>query len=67
MSRKIKLLNGEIHTFMVKGQMNPCGCGSNCFHAEDDGKHTLGVCNACGKDIYEYNEREEFIEWKSKD
>lgn len=50
--RKTKLKNGEIETFFVKGEMNPCGCGSNCFHKEDDGYKTYGVCNSCGKDIY---------------
>lgn len=66
LNRKIKLLNGNTHSFFIKGERNPCGCGSNCFHKEDDNKHTYGVCNACGKDVYVYNEREEFKEYKTK-
>jgi hypothetical protein len=66
MERKIKLSKGEIESFFIKGQRNPCNCGSNCFHKENDELITLGVCNACGEDIYEYEEREEFDEWKYK-
>lgn len=66
MKRKIKLSDGEIQSFMVKGKKNPCGCGSNCFHKEDDGVNILGVCNACNEDIYQYDEREEFKEWRYK-
>lgn len=66
MKRKIKLLNGEIQSFWVKGEMNPCGCGSNLYHLENDEKDTYGVCNCCDKDIYIYNEKVEFKEWKYK-
>lgn len=68
MNRKIKLLEGEIHSFIVKAQRNPCGCGSNCFHKEFDGKTLYGVCNACDRDIYEFKWDENYIknsEWKN--
>ena len=44
--------------YFIKGEMNPCGCGSNCYHYEQDvntGK-IYGVCNACEEDIYEVKE-----------
>ena len=47
------MLDGEIQSFMVKGQRNPCGCGSNIYHQQSDGVKTFGVCNACNRDIYE--------------
>lgn len=34
-------------------EKNPCGCGSNCYHYEYDGQKIIGVCNGCGRDIYE--------------
>lgn len=61
--RKTKMLNGEVHTFFIKGQRNPCGCGSNCFHKVDDGMKTYGVCNACNRYIYEYKERDLSGDW----
>ena len=67
MKRKIKLLDGEIESFWIKSERNPCGCGSNVFHIVDDGLHIIGVCNSCSLDIYEYKEREEFNEWKYED
>lgn len=45
--------DGGIWSYYVSGQMNPCGCGSNCYHYEYDGRRVYGVCNACKKDIYE--------------
>lgn len=53
MNRKIKYKDGEIHQFMVKGSINPCNCGSNVYHIEMKGDVQYGVCNACGKDIYD--------------
>jgi len=67
MKRQIKLLDGEIHTFFIKGQKNPCGCGSNCYHEENTENETFGVCNACDRDIYTYDKKEEFKEWKYKE
>lgn len=61
--RKKKLKNGVVEGFFRKGVRNPCGCGSNCFHKEDDGVTTYGVCNACKQDIYEYEERDISGEW----
>lgn len=64
--RQVKLKDGRVESFYVTGQMNPCGCGSNLFHKENDGKHTYGVCNSCDKDIYTYEVRLEFDEWEYK-
>lgn len=66
MSRNIKLIDGEIESFIIKGERNPCGCGSNCFHKENTDIATYGVCNSCGSDIYRYNEKEEFKEQRLK-
>jgi hypothetical protein len=63
MKRKTKLKDGEIQSFYIKGEKNPCGCGSNCFHKQDDGEKIYGVCNACKQDIYEYLERDTSGEW----
>lgn len=68
-NRKIKLKDGEIQTFWYRGKRNPCGCGSNCFHEEHDDTHLYGVCNACDRDIYEFEYDIEYIknsEWKDK-
>jgi len=62
MNRKIKLLDGEIESFFIRGKRNACGCGSNCFHKENDKINTYGVCNACKRDIYLYDKKEEFEE-----
>lgn len=49
-------------TSYLSDSINPCKCGSNCFHYEyDKNKDTIyGVCNGCNSDIYEvkksYNE-----------
>lgn len=64
--RKVKLINGEIESFMIKDQSPPCGCGSNLFHKVDDGINIIGVCNSCDRDIYQQAKREEFAEWKYK-
>ena len=48
-----------IWSYYVARTCNPCGCGSNCYHHEYDGKRVIGVCNACGTDIYEV--KEEFV------
>lgn len=62
-TRTIKMLNGKVHCFFIKGEKNPCGCGSNCFHLEDNGKITYCVCNACKRDLYE-KERNMSGEWR---
>ena len=65
--RKVKLKDGKIENFWIKGEFNPCGCGSNVFHKIYDGKHLYGVCNACKKDIYEFDFEQEYIdnsEWE---
>ena len=43
------------HSYVLDGgkAYNPCGCGSNVYHLEYDEKTIFGVCNVCGKDIYE--------------
>lgn len=67
--RKIKLLDGEIQSFWFKSERNPCGCGSNLFHEEFNGKTLYGVCNACDSDIYELKFDADYIEkseWKYK-
>lgn len=47
-----------IWCYFIKGEKNPCGCGSNCYHYEYDAvaKKIYGVCNACNRDIYEVKE-----------
>ena len=52
------------HNYLVNGENNPCGCGSNVYHLEYDGKKIYGVCNACNTDIYEY--KDEYIEEELK-
>lgn len=66
--RTIKLLNGTVEACIVKGEKNPCGCGSNIFHYEKDHDENkvYGVCNACGRDIYEHKDNFDFKEWKYK-
>lgn len=61
--RKVKLKDGQIQSFYIKGEKNPCNCGCNYFHKQNDNTTTYGVCNSCGKDIYIYKEKEEFAEW----
>ena len=55
--RKIQYCEDGVlcHSYVLDGgkTFNPCGCGSNVYHLEYDGKTIFGVCNACGKDIYE--------------
>lgn len=63
MSRKIKLKDGKIENFWIKGTRNPCNCGSNLFHKTDTGSKIICVCNACGKDIYEQKDYEPFEEY----
>jgi len=61
--------NGEVEGFFIKGERNPCGCGSNVFHKEYNGKTLFGVCNACERDIYEYYDDQDYIDksqWKDK-
>ena len=55
---------GEIWNYFIIGVRNPCGCGSNCFHYEYDGKKIYGVCNACNTDIYELNDEKVEIKLK---
>jgi len=52
--RKIQYYNSgkQCHTYMTRKDINPCGCGSNCYHLEYDGEKIYGVCNACDTDIY---------------
>lgn len=63
----------EIWSFIHKGKSNPCGCGSNCFHKEYDGKRILYVCNACNQHLYEVVEKKEIEKelqegtWKCKE
>ena len=64
LARKIKLKDNRIETFIIKEETNPCRCGCNCFHSEDDGEKIYGVCNSCNKDVYIFKERQEFEEWK---
>ena len=45
--------DGSIKTFWVKGKMNPCECGSNCYHYRRKDGVVRGYCNACGSPIYE--------------
>lgn len=55
--RKIQYCEDGVlcHSYVLDGgkTYNPCGSGSNVYHLEYDGKTIFGVCNACGKDIYE--------------
>ena len=55
MKRKIQRHadTNDIWTYYNPEMGNPCGCGSNCYHYEYDGKRVIGVCNACNQDIYE--------------
>ena len=55
----------SITHILLKGENNPCGCGSNCYHDEYDGKKIYGVCNACDTDIYEL--KDEYVEEKLKE
>lgn len=41
-------------------ERNPCGCGSNCFHKEYDGKNIWCICNSCNTKIY--GVKEEYIQ-----
>lgn len=55
MKRKIQYYKdkpNDIWSFWIKGEKNPCKCGSNCFHHQYDGNEVYCVCNSCGKDIY---------------
>lgn len=56
--------DGDIKSYMVKGERNPCGCGSNVYQQQNYKDNTYGVCNACNQDIYEYKEYNEFKNWK---
>lgn len=53
--RKVQCYEDDesIWSYYTAGTMNPCGCGSNCYHFEFDGERVIGVCNACRRDIYE--------------
>lgn len=67
MNKFIKLTDNEIESFFIKGQRNPCGCGSNLYHQVYNGEHLYGVCNACKRYIYEIEYDEEYIknsEWR---
>ena len=53
--RKVECKDGKNIDYWFKGEYNPCKCGSNLFHHElDENNRLFGVCNACGKDIYEF-------------
>ncbi len=58
MRRKIQYCedNETIHSYYVPHERNPCGCGSNLYHLQYDGKNIYGVCNACKEDLYIYND-----------
>lgn len=62
--RKIQYYKGtdRVKSYYSSGEMNPCGCGSNCFHYEYDGSKIYGVCNACDIDIYVL--KNEYVEEK---
>lgn len=48
--------DGQIHSYMTKGQSNPCSCGSKCYHKETDAVGIIyGVCNACHRDVYVFD------------
>ena len=76
-NRKIQCYNKTPHDpwcYFSEEIKNPCGCGSNCFHYEDNGTDIYGVCNACGEDIYrvkpeyieEFRQTGEWIDIKEK-
>lgn len=44
--------DGNLQNYWVRGEKNPCGCGSNLFHYEYDGKDILCICNSCKAEIY---------------
>ena len=54
--------SNNIWCYYSSDSLNPCGCGSNCYHYEFDGKKIYGVCNACDTDIYEV--KDEYVEEK---
>lgn len=56
--------DGKVWCYYSSDSLNPCGCGSNCYHYEFDGKKIYGVCNACDTDIYEM--KNEFVKEKLK-
>lgn len=53
---------GNLENYWVRGEKNPCGCGSNLFHYQYDGDTIVCVCNSCKAEIYtikdEYKEEE---------
>lgn len=57
--------NKKIWCYYSSDSLNPCGCGSNCYHYEFDGKKIYGVCNACDTDIYEV--KDEYMREKLKE
>lgn len=54
--------------YFISGKKNPCGCGSNCFHQEQDTEtgNVYGVCNVCKRDIYQLEGEEHIQEELSK-
>lgn len=40
-------------TYYTTSLHDPYRCSSNCYHYEYDGQKIIGVCNGCGRDIYE--------------
>lgn len=46
--------DGDIKSYFIRDEINPCGCGSNCYHHQYDKKSDIiyCVCNACNLDIY---------------
>lgn len=46
-----------IWSYYIPQIRNPCGCGSNCYHYEYDGRRVVGVCNGCDADIYTVEEK----------
>ncbi|WP_270466983.1 hypothetical protein [Butyribacter intestini] len=62
--RQMSHENGKVWCYYSSDSLNPCGCGSNCYHYEFDGKKIYGVCNACDTDIYEM--KNEFVKEKLK-
>lgn len=64
----IETQDGKVKDYIIKGQNNPCGCGSNVFYRANmtKARKTLGVCNACNETIYEYKEYQEFEGYEFK-
>lgn len=56
--------DGHIKSYWIKGESNPCSCGSNVFQKQNYQGKTYGVCNACKSYLYLYKEYKEFKKFK---